>query len=203
PVQRAVMATFNNVTLVGDILICAPTQELLEEALAAGTGGAPSAAEDPVFGASLRTLPATTVSAIALSAAAVGFSIDVDPGQAGPLNDLIVQSDAEVGSMPPYDGLLTAVDAGAVTTEVGGGAGTAMIRIVTGSGEDAEQAANVVEYRWTEGASLVSGQPYTDLMEITDLSVDDNVAMIDFELAENARVWSQLFISRDTLPFIQ
>ena len=203
PVQRAVMATFNNVTLVGDILICAPTRELLEAALAAGEGSAPSAAEDPVFGAALRTLPETTVSAIALSAAAVGVSSDVDPGEAGPLNDLILESTEEVGPMPPYEGLVTAVAAGAVPTEGGGGAGTAMIRIVTGSAEEAEQAANVVEYRWTEGTSIVIGQPYTELMEITGLSVDDTVGVIDFEQMESSRVWNQLFLSRDTLPFIQ
>ena len=203
PVQRAVMAAFNNVTLVGDILICAPTQELLEAALATGAGDTPSAAQHPVFGSSLRTLPETTVSAIALSAAAVGVSSNVDSGEAPPLNDLIVQSDEEVGPMPAYDGLLTAVAAGAVASEGGGGAGTAMIRIVTSSSEDAEQAARVVEYRWNEGMSLVTGEPYPDLMEITDLSVEDTVAQIDFDQVRTSRVWSDLFLSRDTLPFTQ
>ncbi len=203
PVQRAVMAAFNNLALVGDILVCAPTRELLEAALAVGEGSIASAAGDPVFGPALRTLPETTVSAIALSAAAVGISSDVDPGEAGPLNDLIAQSNAEVGPMPPYDGLVTAVAAGAVAAEGGGDAGTAMIRIVTSSSEDAEAVTNVVEYRWNEGTSSLTGQPYTDLMEITNLSVEDTVVIIDFEQMETSRVWSNLFLSRDTLPFIQ
>lgn len=203
PVQRAVIAAFNNLALEGNTLLCAPTQELLEAALATGAGDSSSAAQHPVFGASLRALPGTTVSAIALSTAAVGVSSNVDPGEVAPLDDLITRSDAEVGPMPPYDGLLTAVAAGAVATEGGGGAGTAMIRIATGSSEDAEQAAGVVEYRWNEGASLLTGQPYTELMEITNLSVDDTVAMIDFEQMRTSRVWSDFFLSRDTLPFIQ
>jgi len=203
PVQRLVFANFNNLTLVGDTLLCAPTRELLEAALATSAGETPSAAAHPVFGASLHTLPEKTVSAMALGAAAVGISSNADPGGAGSLNDLIAQSNAEVGPMPPYDGLLTAVAAGAVTTEDGGAAGTAMIRIVAGSAEDAEQVTNVVEYRWNEGRPLLTSQPYTDLMTITGLSVVDSVAMIDFDLVRSSRVWSDLFLSRDTAPFVQ
>ncbi len=200
PVQRVVMATLNNVALIGDTLVCAPTQALLETALAASGGETPSAAEHPVFGASLRTLPETTVSAMALGPAAVGASIDIDVADA-PLDDLIARSDAEVGPMPSWDGLISAVAAGAVTTGDGEGAGTAMIRIVTGSAAEAQQVMNVVEYRWNDGTSLLTGQPYTDLMEITDLSVDETVAMIDFEQVRTSRIWSDLFLSRDTLPF--
>ncbi|MBA2468784.1 MAG: hypothetical protein H0V37_05215 [Chloroflexia bacterium] len=208
PVQRAVMAAFNNVTLIGDILVCAPTQELLEDALAAGAGGAPSAAADPVFGASLRTLPETTVSAIAVSPAAIGFTTDITlsasatPEEAARLDDLIAQSDENIAPMPPYAGLIAAVEAGAVANEEGDGAGTAMVRIVTASTEDGERATRVVEYRWNEGRSLSTGQPYVELMEITGLSVDDGIAVIDFEQLWSPRVWSDLIMMGDTLPFM-
>lgn len=176
PVQRAVFAAFNNVTLVGDVLVCAPTQALLETALAAGSGDMPSAAEQPVFGASLRTLPETTVSAITFGPGAVAVSSTIaDVDAAG--DDLIARSDAAVGAMPSWDGLITAVAAGAVAAERGKSAGTALVRIVT-------------------------GQPYTDLMEITGLAVDDTIAMIDFEQVRTPQAWSDLFLNRDTLPFI-
>ena len=203
PVQRSVIAAFNNLALEGDILFCAPNRDLLEMALATARGDSRSALESPAFGPALRTLPETTVSAIALRASAVGMSSNLDSIEAGPVDDLIVQSDAEVGSMPPHAGLITAVGAGAVTNEDGAGAGTAMIRIVTGSADAAEQVTKVVEYSWNEGTSLRTTQPYTNLMEITVLDVDGDVAMIDFQQVSTSRVWSDLFFTRDTLPFIQ
>lgn len=196
PVQRLVIAAFNNLALLGDILLCAPTGEM------------PSAAADPVFGASLRTLPETTVSAIAVSPAAIGFTTDITlsasatPEEAARLDDLIAQSDENIAPMPPYAGLIAAVEAGAVANEEGDGAGTAMVRIVTASTEDGERATRVVEYRWNEGRSLSTGQPYVELMEITGLSVDDGIAVIDFEQLWSPRVWSDLIMMGDTLPFM-
>jgi hypothetical protein len=202
PVQRVVFSAFNNLALAGpDLLLCAPTRALLEEALAAADGGAAAAIAEPYFQAALATLPATTVSAVSFSPAGIGFSVGTTEDMAGEYSDLIVQSDAEVGPLPRYSGLVTALGAGAMASEDGGDAGGAMIRMVTSSPADAEQVLAAVEYRWTEGASIRTGQPYTDLMEITNLAVEGNVAAIDFRQVRSPAVWRDMFIARDTLPF--
>jgi len=202
PIQRVVFAAFNNIVRVeDDLLLCAPTQYLLEEALAAKELGK-AASSDPFFVSALSTLPATTVSAMSVSPSGIGFSASTTPEMEGEFDGLIERSDAEVGAMPRYEGLVTALGAGAVATEGDGGAGEAMVRIVTSSPADAEQVLAVVEFRWTEGTSLRTSQPYTDLMAITGMSVDGNVAKIDFEQLRSPAVWRDMIFSRDALPFI-
>lgn len=201
PIQSRMFAAFNNMTLIGDTLVCAPTLELLEAALAARAGDTSSVVEDAVFGPLVAALPGTAVSAMALTPEAVGIAAPPDPSQGAVADDLISQSDAAVGQMPIYQGLVTAVAAGAVANEAGDGAGTAMIRIMAGSAAEAKAVTDVVAYRWSEGRSLYTNQPYTDLMRITGLSTNGAVAMIDFEQLRSPRVWSDLFFRRDTLPF--
>ncbi len=202
PIQRVVFAAFNNVVLVDDdLLLCAPTRVLLEEALATHERG-DGASSDPFFATSLPTIPGTMVSAMSVSPSGVGFSASTAEEMGGELNELISRSDAAVGPMPRFDGLITAVGAGAVASEDDANAGAAMVRIVTSTPVDAAQVLAVVEYRWTEGTSVRTSQPYTELMEITSMYVDGAVAIIDFQQVRSPSIWRDMIIGRDTLPFI-
>ncbi len=210
PVQRVVIAAFNNLALLGDdILACAPTMELLEEAIATFESGDGSAAQDPVLGLTLSTLPDTTVSAVAATPSLFGPPRVQTAEEQEAIDALLDESDADVGSMPEIDGMIVAVNAGAATADFfedqsmtpPDGAGLAMIRLVTISPEDAEQAIEVVEHRWNSMSSLYTQQPFIELMAIESTSVDGNIAEIDFIQLRSPKVWLDLVIMQDLLPF--
>ena len=200
PVQSRVMAELNNLALVDGVIVAAESMEMLEEALATFAAGEGSAALDPDFGLSLASLPDTTVSAMA-----------VRWGSEGPprLDDGTVP-------MPSYTALILGAEAGAVEAGFGTngddgtpvappdsseGVGTAVARLVMQSGADAETALTVVEERWSTLSTLSSGQPFSELMEISELDVEGNIAKVDFTMLQSPTVWNSLVFNRDTAPF--
>lgn len=209
PVQRKMFAAFNNLAILGeDILVCAPTAALLERAIATWESGEGSAALDPVLGLPLHTVPDTTVSAIAAT-----------PGMFEPLSaqtpetqELIDESNAAVGAMPPIEGMIVGVEAGAVAAEfyegqratpdpeVGGG--IALVRLVTTSASDAGQAMAVAGHRWNSMNSIRTTQPYTELMEIVSTEVKGAVAALDFRQLRSPNVWLNMVFGQDLLPFL-
>jgi SepF-like predicted cell division protein (DUF552 family) len=70
------------------------------------------------------------------------------------------------------------------------------------SAADAEQALAVVEHRWNSMNSIRTGQPYAELMEITSMSIDGNIAVIDCRQLQSPRVWFDMVIMQDLLPFL-
>jgi hypothetical protein len=199
PIQSMVLATMNNLALIdGEVIVAAGTMDLLEEALATFVAGEGSAALDPDFGLSLDALPETTVSAMAVR---WGSENRPDPVEGAP-------------EMPSYTALLLGIGAGTVDddfwSEDGGatpmadqsdGIGVAYARLVMSSAADAETALEVVEERWTTLSSVTNGQPYTDLMEIREMSVDGNIAQIDFTIIWTTSIWVTMLLSRDAIPF--
>lgn len=133
---------------------------------------------DHVLGLSLSTLPST---------AAEQEAID----------EALAESDAEVGTMPESEGMIVAVNAGAVTADFYEDqadipdfkAGLAMMRLVMSSEDDAAQAIAVVEHRWQSMSSLYTQQPFTGIMEIDSTAVDGDVAEIDFVQVRSPKIW--------------
>lgn len=211
PIQRVVFAAFNNLAILGDeTLVCAPTSALLEDAIATFQSGESSAALDPVLGLSLSTLPGTTVSAMALTPGPVEGPLNLDPEIQEAINETIEESDAAVGAMPPIDGMIVGVLAGAapadfyeeqgITPDPEVGQGIAVARLVMVSAADAEQALAVAEHRWNSMNSVVTNDPYTEIMEIVSTSVDGNIAEIDFRQLRSPNTWLNMVVQRDLLP---
>jgi hypothetical protein len=212
PVQRVVFAAFNNMAILdGEILVCAPTTALLDEAIATFESGERSAALEPILGLPLYTLPDTTVSAIAATPDLFGPPRAQTQEQREAFDEQIGESVEAVGAMPTIEGMIAGVLAGAVPADFhaqrgatpvpDAGQGTAVVRLAMTSAADAAQALVVVEDRWNSMNSIHTNEPYGDLMEIVSTSVDGNVAEIDFRQLRSPNVWQTLVIQQDLLPF--
>ncbi|HYH10818.1 MAG TPA: hypothetical protein VD789_00590, partial [Thermomicrobiales bacterium] len=76
------------------------------------------------------------------------------------------------------------------------------VRIWYGSEENAEREAESIPVRWAETSSDITGQPYSELMEIEDTRVSERnprVAAIDF-VTDVPNRWTQLIHSADLAP---
>jgi hypothetical protein len=212
PIGRAVFSAFNNLAVRdGEVLLGAATMTMLEDAIATRRSGEGSLAFDPDLTTALQTMPATMVSAIAagpvLSAARSGGDWDA-------IRASLADSDATVGPMPSNLGIVLGVTAGAVYIEEdvredlpfdapdpAAGEGLALIRLRLGSAEDAEQAIEVVEYRWGRMSSLRYQVPYADVMEIVSATALGSIAAFNFIQLRGAHSWMSLLPNRDLLPF--
>jgi len=195
-IQSLVLATMNNLAVIdNEIIVATQTMDRLEEALTTFAASDDSAARDPDFGLSLSALPDTAVSAMAVR---WGSEDRPDPVEGSP-------------TMPPYTALLVGVEAGAggpdvrATPDTGSldpkGFGVAFARLVMASAADAEIALQVVEDRWTTLNSVRTNQPYTELMDIGETSVNDTIAAIDFTMLASPNVWLNMVLSRDAIAF--
>ena len=116
PIGRAVFSTFNNLAVLdGEVLVCAATMTMLEDAIATRQSGEGSLASDPDLTTALQTMPPTMVSAIAagpvLSAAFGGGGLGCHDGLPSPTPM------RRWGRCPPTRGIVLGVTAGAVYIE--------------------------------------------------------------------------------------
>jgi hypothetical protein len=210
PVQNIVFSAFNNLALLGDVLVCAPTMALLEPVLAVAESGAGSAMDGATLDAVLATLPSTTVSAMAVGPMSAAAMIAIPTDEVA---GALAQADAETGPMPANQGMVFGVTAGAVSVDglndppftapdFGAGEGLALVRLIAAVPEDARQAIDVVAYRWNTMNSLATMEPYAELMEILSASAEDRIAAFDFAQLRSPAVWRQMLINRDILPFV-
>jgi hypothetical protein len=216
PVHTEMIAAFNNLALLGDVLLCAPTMAMLEEALAVAQSGEGSLGEDATLAATIATVPATTVSAMAAPPLEFANTLPptTDPEVTEALESSFADSDAAVGPMPASKGVLFGVTAGAVQVDEGledapfeapdfdAGEGLALVRLAMDTVVDARQAVKVVEYRWNTMNSVLTADPYRELMAIVIASAEGEVATIDFIQTRSPTVWRNVLLMQDLLPFL-
>jgi hypothetical protein len=214
PIQGKLISAFNNVAIIGDVLVYSPYMELLEMALSFVDSGGASMADDPVFGPLIQSLPHTTVSAIAAtSEQLLPDPVIASEEQLEEFESQLAQSDDRLGPMPAITGLVTAVNEGSTlvdfewrpegtpVAEPTADAGTSFVRMCTQSEEDAVQAATVAAGRWESLDSLVIKVPYLDLAEVVSHGAEGNVAMIDFIQLRSPGLWHELIMMSDVAPF--
>jgi hypothetical protein len=206
PVQRALFSAMNNVTIIGDTLIFTPLQETLQSVFDIEGSSAATALDDPATMGLLHTLPASTVSAIALRTDAIDYpsysSEEVIEAELAPLRD-------EFGPMPALQGMISTVNAGALPLrderESGAdlvNAGTACFRIQYESNAAATQAATVFAQRWEELESPIIGERYEALMSLDAIKVDGHVVSADLTQYEYPGLWNELFRNGDILALL-
>ena len=215
PVQNIVFSAFNNLALIGDVLVCAPKMAMLEDVLAVAESGAGSAMDDSTLDAVLSTLPTTTVSAMAVGpmSAAAMISIPMDEAARDAFRSTLEEADAETGPMPANRGLIFGVTAGAVhvdddlegapytAPDFSAGEGLALVRLIVDAPEDAQQAIDVVTYRWGVMNSSFTDLPYAEMMELMAAEAVGNVAAFAFAQLRSPAMWRDLVVRRDLAPF--
>ena len=211
PIQRLLLATMNNLALVGDVLIAASDLATVKEVLGHLAEGGPSLLDEPITGPLVSTMPETTVSAVALTASALGIStfeteaIDAQADEIAAIRD-------EFGVMPAIQGMIAGVNEGAIivdsdwspngtpVTTPRPDAGTAYWNLNAGTPEDAEQVLAIAEARWNRLDSITRSGPYADIMEITGTAIEGSLVEIDFRLLISPMVWYQPILHLDLLP---
>lgn len=208
--QRKVLARMNNIALLDETtLACAPTAALLGTFVRHATEGGSTAAASPDIEPLLDRLP----EGIANAAGFGGDIFDmggVFAGQAlgGPealraMEDAVSESDAAVGPMPRIQSAIGSVSAGARS---GGSADqSAYLAILPQSKDHVRELAEVVFWRYEHMESVVTGEPYTDILTIVttpETVVDGPIAIVEASAADAGRgVWYRMIMQGDILMF--
>jgi hypothetical protein len=171
--------------------------------------------------ATIATLGEDTVSIVATTGAFLDVWSMVLPEQRELIEEWFDDSDEATGLFPDVNVAAFGITAGAIGpafTETGqgtpdaspvssspateGDGGVVQVRLDVGSEEAAGTAVAAVDYRWNGWQSAVTGDPYTDLMTIvTAEPLGGGVAAIDFRPVVSNRVWLDMVLRRDLLPF--
>jgi hypothetical protein len=212
-IQRRVIANFNNAAILDDVLVYASERALLEVAIATWRGESSSLAEDSDIQPALAAMPGDTVSAVGLDPAGLGPIAFVLEDVAAEVEAAFDASDEAVGQMPAATGMVFGITEGftvippdaatpVATPDVSAGEGLIVVRIATGSEEDAAQVARVVEYRWENWSSLATGEPFMELMPLQSATATGTVAELTFIDPRAPRVWFEIVVRGDVLPFL-
>src|SRR5690606_31505019 len=133
-------------------------------------GGA-SSLEDEVWGPVIQSLPETVVSAMALAPVLDWMEPNLDLERMEAIQAEMDAVREVAGPMPDATAMIVAVDERAVPPDFEWDrlpapvdAGTMFVRLGTESAEDAEQAARVVVARSESLSSLLTGEPYSELI---------------------------------------
>lgn len=216
PLHRFVLARMNNMAIIDDdTLVCAPTAPMIERVLELHATGGESAADSEMIVPLVDAMPAETVNVMAFpggtfSRAGV-IPPNITPSALEALDRLFEESDEAIGPMPPLLSALAGVTAGVMAPprngedDAGMSDATAFMSFLAASEDDAVQAANTAFWRIGNLESLNTGEPYTDLLEVTNVAREAaNGPVMTVELGAGSAmrgVWHRLVMNRDLLPF--
>lgn len=216
PVGRFGTGMLNNVAIVNDdVMVFAPRIELVEAVLVTAREGGASAAEDAGMPDALGAMPVDAVNVIAIPGGGLDASTIVPENPGGNLNqslrDLLAESDDAVGPMPVSQLAFFGITAGAIMTTSDastpvpqGNAAVIFVDLVTGSPQDAAQAATVVDWRVQNMTSPVAGYAYSELL--TPVAGEGGsagaVATLSFTSPKAPGIWSQIVMRQDLWPFV-
>ncbi len=206
------IGSLNNVALLADdIAVFTRTYATLERVLAhQGASGE----VDTDLQVLIDTLPSDTVNVMALPGATfrADTMVPENPGRDAPttVEDLLAESDAAVGPMPPLSLGMMSVTSGAAPAMDGTPPPDelqprARMAFLTGSDDDARAAAEVAFWRLENMQSPTTGAVYSDRFVPTntpDEAVAGPVMIVEFgpDVARYGALW-QMVGMRDTWPF--
>lgn len=207
PVGRFGAGMLNNVAIIDDVVVFAPRLELIEAVQALVASGGESAAAVPEVSVLLGTLPVDAVNVIAVPGPGLDATSITPENPGMPISqtvmDLLAESDDAVGPMPVVELAFFGVTAGTPVPEAG--ADTFMFAdLLTGSPEDAAQAAAVVTWRVEHMHSPVAEYAYDELL-VVDAdreAASGPVATMAFTSPQGWSVWGPMLGRRDVWPFV-
>jgi hypothetical protein len=214
PLQRMFLARRNNAAIIGsDLVMFAPTLDLLREAIGSATGETSALGAAPGVAALLASTPA-----LASSAIVAGSAIQSLPVNLGDSPEEIATAIAEQQAqdqMPPVLMAMIGITPGgplptldvtdpdatpAPTPETA----TLEISLLMLTQEAAQQAIEIAGERLETAVSFQTNHPFTEIFASWDLSVapDAPVARLSITLQNTLpNIWTKLLFARD-LPFL-
>lgn len=216
PLDQLVLARLNNMAIVdGTTLVCAPTAVMIESVLDLIAEGGESAADSPVIAPLIDGMATDTVNIVAVSGEMFRRAHLRYPEMPEQLVEYIderfMESDDAVGPMPELLSAFSGVGAGAMVASPDEDAGApdlgdlrAFMSFLAASESDARQAADVTFWRIEHMDSLSTGDPYTDMFDVTnspDNAVDGPVMTVELG-PDNAvnQAWFWMIGQPDHLP---
>jgi hypothetical protein len=212
PVSQIALARFNNALILEeDTIVFAPSLDLMRSVLAVVAGNAPSLAQNEDVAALLGTIASSLAGAMVVTGEVLQQEAMVPPSASA---EAAAQIEAELsvtGELPPVRLALFGVTPGGPlptdeqdATPVGlENPASYSIRLLVGRDADAENALAIIEQRLDKLLSLVSRQPYRDLLTLREASVseDGSVILLDLDFGEERlpSLWIDLLFQRDLL----
>ena len=223
-IGRYGLGGLNNVTIVGDdTIVFGRYFSDVEAVVGQVANPSTSIIEQAKLAEMLPTLDETTVSAVAMTGAFLNAWSLAVPEQYAALDALFAESAQETGPFPEVEAAMFAITGGALgpgfsltaegtpeaspaieTDLAGDDGGIIQVRLDVGSAEAAETAVAAVEYRWNTWNTQFGNEAFADLMTIVMAEPDPvspSVAAIDFRAVSSNRVWVDMVLRRDVLPF--
>lgn len=199
--QSHALSHLNNIAILDDqALAFAPTSELLGGIVEASRNRPSALVTD--LEPMATSIPEDAISLWCLDG--TGFEMkDDDPN--GPIvSEFIAESDEAVGPMPRIHAGATGITAGTATDpEVHNPDGRAYLLLQTEVSGDAEQVAEVVQWRIENLRSLATGEPYVNLFDNLEYEVvgDDLVRVIADGVGAQRLIFASMIARRDILAF--
>lgn len=223
-VSRFGLGGLNNVAIIGDdTVVFGGFFNDVESVVNQVANPAASIIDQSNLAELLPTLTEDTVSVIATTGAFLDVWSLVLPERADEIEALFADSAEATGPFPRVNAAAFAITAGALGpsfTMTGEGTpdaaplgtpeqerdqgGVIQARLDLDSEDEATTAVAAVEYRWNSWNTQFREEPYADLMTIVTAEPDPdvgNVAAIDFRAVSSNRIWLDLVLQRDLLPF--
>lgn len=207
PVQRVLLARFNNVAILpGNVLAYSPNAELLGQIMSVPGGDTPNRIAE--FESILAGLPEDATSA--WLAEGTNFAMgNLFAGQAlsakavNQIEDIIAESNDAVGAMPVIRTFCVGTTAGGYRDEeLHNPQAREFILLETDEADMAEQAAEVILWRNENLQSLNTGQPLREILPGLEAeALDGEFLRASRPLSTPRSVFTQLIFSRDTLLF--
>lgn len=207
PINRLFLARMNNVAILSDnTLAYANKSSLLGEIQATAAGDAPnriSTLEPVAAGFPNNATNAWFVgSELFMYEALIGASLfSVEAAQA--IESDFQESNDTIGSMPVLRSACVGVTAGGHRNEdLHDPTAREFLILETMASGEAEQAAAVIEWRTANQNSLLTGEPYGDLLSGIEIDVlVDDLLRCSVPLEIGASKFATMIMSRDILPF--
>lgn len=207
PIQQSMLSRLNNVAIIGDnVLAYSPYSSLIARIMSTANGDSPNRIAE--LESNISNLPEDTVNAWMMDGTMVDFGLMIAPQAMTPeqlarIEDILAESDTAVGPMPVIRTLSVGVTAGAAfKEEFHDSEAREFILLQTDGADMAEQAAEVIAWRYENMESLNTGEPHTELLPNLEIEVlSGEFVRVSVPLATPRIILSRMIQGRDVLLF--
>src|SRR5690606_11595007 len=175
----------------------------IEMVIQTQSGEMASAVDDPWLQPLFAAVPGGTISGVGFTQpgstlydlGVVAANPNITPDDLTAIEDQLRASREAVGPMPEYRGAIFAVEGDPT------GEGAIIVQMRAFSGEDAEQVARVVEWRWENLTSQRYQRTFDSIMPLVGATVDGDIVTLRFDPQSAPGMWLELLQGGDLLVF--
>ncbi len=204
PIQSKGFQSLNNVAILdGGILAYAGYSTTIEMVIQTQSGEMASAIDDswlqPLFSAvsdeTISGIGFTQPGSTLYDLGEIAANPNLTPDDRASIEDQLRASREAVGPMPEYRGAIFTVEGDPT------GEGAIIVQMRAFSGEDAEQVARVVEWRWENLTSQRYQRTFDSIMPLVGATVDGDIVTLRFDPQSAPGMWLELLQGGDLLVF--